>query len=279
VVFPANKVICINDSIETPENIELFGNGCTIKLIDLSTINHEGGFFYIHDNCYAHDLKFDGNMMGQTPGGGAHGLPAATNGVMLYTGVRFENNEVFNIGAYSLYTYTADHVVINHNTIHDTWQYCVALSGEGFPTVTDGSDDVTITNNTIYKCGEVAIKLRQCSTTLVEGNTITVSTNPNNTEPTGVRLYSLDGPTDHITVRNNTIAGEGSGSDVGISSDDENNTNITITGNQISKLDIGITLNFNDPIVTGNTLSDCRTACIQNNGSGGTLDNTLINCP
>jgi len=267
VIFPANKVIGINDYIETPENIELVGNGCTIRLINNAKINHENSFFYIHAGDYAHDLIFDGNMDNQ---GGS-----ATNGVMVYSNVRFENNEVKNVGAYSVSTYTGDNIVINNNRIHDSWQYGIATSGEGFPSVSDYSNNITITNNIIYNCGQVGIKIRQTSNSLVKGNIITVPTSIYDDAPAGIRLYTFDGANHHITITNNQISGPGDGS-IAISSDDSANLYISITNNQITNANTGIKITFNNGIITGNSIT-YRSTCIANRGSGNTVSGNSCN--
>jgi parallel beta-helix repeat protein len=259
IVFPANKVIGLDNYVETPENVELVGNGCTIKLLDGASIDHENSFFYIHAGDYAYDLIFDGNMDNQ---GGS-----ATNGVGLYSNVRFVNNEVKNIGAYSLSTYRGDNILIHHNRVHDTWQYGIATSGEGFPTVTDYSDNNTITNNTIYNCGQVGIKIRQTSNTLVKGNIITVPTSSYDDSPAGIRLYTLDGANHHITITENEISGPGDGS-IAISSDDSENSDISITNNQITNANTGIVIRFNDGIITGNSIT-YRSVCIEDEGTTG----------
>jgi len=267
VIFPENKVIGINDYIETPENIELVGNGCTIRLINNAKINHENSFFYIHAGDYVHDLIFDGNMNNQ---GGS-----ATNGVMLYSNVRFENNEVKNVGAYTLSTYTGDNIVVNNNKIHDSWQYGIATSGEGFPAVSDYSNNITITNNIIYNCGQAGIKIRQTSNSLVIGNTITILTSLYDDVPTGIRLYSFDGGNNHITITENQISGPGDGS-IAISSDDSANSYISITNNKITNANTGIKINFNNGVITGNTIT-YRSTCIANKGSGNTVTGNSCN--
>jgi parallel beta-helix repeat protein len=254
VIFPTKKIIGVTDYVETPENIELVGNGCTIRLVDNAIIDHEKGFLYIHENCHTHDLKFDGNRWNQTLVGGINGRPGATNGIILYTGSRFENNEVFNIGAYSLYTYKGDNIVINNNIIHDSWQYGIATAGEPG----DFSNNITITNNIIYKCEQVGIKLRYCSNSLVSGNTVTMPIVPGGEDPRGIALYSFDGPNNNIKITNNTISGLGAGYDTGISSDDQNNTAITITGNRIDNVWVGIRIQFPNPVMSGNVITNYR---------------------
>jgi len=267
IVFPAGKTIGINNYVETPENLEYIGNGCTIKLINNAVINHENCFIYFHAGSYVHNLIFDGNDANQ---GGT-----STNGIMLYTNDRFENNEVKNVGAYSIYTYTGDNILINNNVVHDSRQYGIATSGEGFPSVSDYSNNITITNNIIYNCGQVGIKIRQTSNSLVKGNIITIPTSRYDDAPTGIRLYSFDGANHHITITNNQISGPGDGS-IAISSDDSANSYISITNNQVTNANTGIKIKFNNGIITGNSIT-YRSTCIANSGSGNTVSGNSCN--
>jgi parallel beta-helix repeat protein len=267
IVFPAGKTIGINNYVETPENLEYIGNGCTIKLINNAAINHENCFLYFHAGSYVHNLIFDGNDANQ---GGT-----STNGIMLYTNDRFENNEVKNVGAYSIYTYKGDNILINNNIVHDSRQYGIATSGEGFPTVSDYSNNITITNNIIYNCGQVGIKIRQTSNSLVKGNIITIPTSRYDDAPAGIRLYSFDGANNHITITNNQISGPGDGS-IAISSDDSANSYISITNNQVTNANTGIKINFNNGIITGNSIT-YRSTCIANGGSGNTVSGNSCN--
>jgi len=267
VIFPAGKTIGLNNYVETPENMEYIGNGCTIKLINNAAINHEMCFIYFHAGSYVHNLIFDGNDANQ---GGT-----STNGIMLYTNDRFEDNEVKNIGAYSVYTYKGDNILINNNTIHDSRQYGIGTSGEGFPVVNDYSNNITITNNILYNCGQVGIKIRQTSNSLVKGNIITVPTSRYDDAPTGIRLYSFDGANNHITITNNQINAPGAGS-IAISSDNSANSYISITNNQITNANTGIKIAFNNGIITGNSIT-YRSTCIANGGSGNTVSGNTCN--
>jgi parallel beta-helix repeat protein len=280
VIFPANKVIGINNYIETPENIELVGNGCTIRLVNLSTINHEMGFFYIHAGCYAHDLIFDGNMWGQSYAGGIPGYPAATNGVMVYENTRFENNEVKNVGAYSVFTYLSDNAIINNNTIHDSWQYGIGTSGSGIKIF---EKNVRITNNTIYNCAEVGIKIRGEDGVIVSNNTVTVPHNGSEGSgdlpyPIGIHLYSSDEPNKNVIIMGNTVIGiAGSGWNQGIGSSDSGfgNVNITVTDNILINVQNGIDIHYSNSVITGNSVSYYDTG-ITDSGSGNTISgNTL----
>jgi parallel beta-helix repeat protein len=271
VVFPSDKTIGISRTIESPEFVELIGNGCTIKLIDHSGMAYGDSLFIVGAHSYVHHMKFNGNMDNQddTP-----------NGVYLLTDSRFENNEVFKVSAYMLGTFKGDNIIINNNIIHDTRQYGIATSGEGFPVVKDYSNNITITNNIIYNCGQVGIKIRQTSNSLVKGNIITTPTSDQyDNAPSGIRLYSFDGPNDHIIISNNTVTGGGISFDEGISSDDAHNTNITITGNNVSNTYYGIHIKFNNGVVTDNTIFHC-VQCILDKGMDNiVIPNTLIDCP
>jgi len=270
IFFPIDGTIGLSSHVYSPANMELSGNGCTIKLLDNNDIGYGTCFFSIYENSYVHNLIFDGNMENQQ---------VVTNGVGLYPNVKFEDNEVKNIGAYSLSLYRSDNVVINHNIIHDSLQYGIGTSGEGFPVVSDYANNITITNNTIYRCGQVGIKVRQTSNSLLKGNIITMPGKYDITgndgygspEPTGIRLYTFDGANDHITITGNSITGvNGDNYEVGIESDDDENSNIVITNNQVKNAWIGIDINFNNGVITGNSISGCDRDIV-NNGVGNII--------
>jgi hypothetical protein len=245
ISFPTTGVIGLSTEVETPTDLELFGNDCTIKLIDDAIIDHEQGFFYIHDNCYAHDLIFDGNMTNNGD---------ATNGVALYNGVTFSSNEVKNVGAYSVFI-VDNNVVFDHNTVHDSWQYGISAGYD--------VDNIEITNNTFYDCEEISIKLKAFTNTLVQLNNITVTTG---SYPVGIG-FSDDNGNDSIIVDQNTIDASGSGASA-IWSGNNTHTNISITDNIITHADLyGILINFDDGVITGNTITYSGT-CIEDNGSG-----------
>ena len=195
VVFPANKVIGLNNYVETPENIELIGNGCTIRLLNNAALNHEMGFFYLHAGSYAHHLIFDGNMNNQ---GGT-----ATNGVMVYENAEFAYNEVKNVGAYTVFTYLSDNAYIHDNLVHDSWQYGISTGG----TTTPYEVGIRIQNNTIYNCEEVGIKIKGADGAIISGNTVTMPTKSvypgsagQNAHPIGIHLYSADEPNKNIVI-------------------------------------------------------------------------------
>jgi len=266
IIFPPEKTIGVNAAITTGHNQELVGNGCTIKLVDSSTINHQAEFFRVHEGCYVHNLKFDGNMDNQSYAYGSwNGRPSSTNGVFLYSGVRFENNEVFNVGAYSVTAYQQSNIIVKHNIIHDTRQYGVALKSDGTL-----CNNVQIIDNTFYNCYQVAVKLAGASNSLISGNTITIPEKmPGNEDPEGITLYSLDYRNTGMTITNNKITGHG-GSSNGIGSQSSANAVTKITNNQISNVGIGIQALFSNGIITGNTISGSG-KCIANSGSGNTV--------
>jgi len=270
IIFPPEKTIGVNAAITTGHNQELVGNGCTIKLVDSSTINHQAEFFRVHEGCYVHNLKFDGNMDNQSYAYGSwNGRPSSTNGVFLYSGVRFENNEVFNVGAYSVTAYQQSNIIFKNNIIHDTRQYGVALKSDGML-----CNNVQIVDNSFYNCYQTAIKLAGASNSLISGNSIIIPEKmPGNDDPEGITLYSLDYRNSGMTITNNTITGHG-GSSKGIRSQTSDNALTKITNNQISNVSKGIIIRFNNGIVTGNTISGCR-QCIENHGNGNTVDNNI----
>lgn len=254
ISFPLNGIIGITDRIDFPGGLEWIGNSCTIKLVDNADLIEDDALLTIGATSNVHNMIFDGNMDNQ---------PNDKNGVALYEDTTFAYNEVKNIAEYSLGSYGRANVIYDHNTVHDSLQYGISLAGE------EGmlSEDCEITNNTIYNCGQVGIKLHHTDGVVITGNVIDLPSDTS--EPTGIRLYSADGPNNMILIDSNTIHGAGAYADVGVYSDNEDNTNITITNNTIHTVDIGVTLNFDDATVTGNDIT-YYSECIQDNGSGNT---------
>jgi parallel beta-helix repeat protein len=185
---------------------------------------------------------------------------------------------VYGIGAYSLYIYDAKNIAVTNNTIHDGRQYGIATGGGN---VKGRSRNITVSGNTFYNMQEVGIKIRGTSDSTIFNNTVTI---PEITGKgsSGIRLYSFDNSNENIRITNNTVMGNlglGEGYSEGISSDDSRNYQISIANNRVSKCDTGIKLRFNDGIITGNTVSDCRYECIENKGENNTIySNTLTRC-
>jgi parallel beta-helix repeat protein len=282
VLFPCGKTIMINQQVNTRLWTEYNGNGSTIKLVANSSIDHEDGFFRIYNGCHVHHLKFDGQMYEQSTAYGTNdmGFPSSTNGVFLYSDCIFEYNEVSNVGAYSLTTYLMNNITIQNNTIHDTWQYGIALKGES-DTGTGAfgyCTNITVTGNTLYNCYQEGIKIAGATDSLISGNTVTIPTPMahNSDTPDGIKYYSLDCPNADVTVTGNTIVGN-SASSHGISSDENHftandNPRSVVTDNIISKCGVGIKASFNDGTITGNKISNCGT-CIVDDGTGNTVTN------
>ena len=275
VSFPqGGKTVGISDPIFIPANMEIIGNECTIKLLAMSGIGHWVWTIDTGPGVYIHDLKINGNKDNQEASSDPdYYFPKAPNdGIALRDGARFENNEVYNFGGYSVGAVRGDNITISNNRIHDSWQYGISTSGEG----EDYGKNITITKNTFYNCGQVGIKLRGCAFCLVSENSISLPDSEG--DPTGIRLYSLDEPNLHIAITNNTITGSGSGTDIAIDSDNENNSDIAITGNQIKTVYTGIRIRFDDAKVIDNTIKDSRFTGILLHGSSGTIaHNTLHN--
>jgi PKD repeat protein len=260
IVFPSGgKTIGLNDYVETPNNVELIGNGCTIKLIDEADINQENSFFYVNDGCYVHDLRFNGNSHNQK----GSDYVDAIDGIHLYDNVRFEDNEVYNIGAYAINGYHAYNVIINHNNIHDIWQYGISMYGPD----NDHSTNIIITNNTFTNCGEQAIKLRQTSNVLIQDNTMSIGTSPRGYDtPMGIG-FSDDGSNSYVTINRNIMDAYGVGG-TGIWSGIQSNANVVITNNRITNADYaGMIITFDYATITGNTIT-YRNICIKTDGTG-----------
>jgi hypothetical protein len=280
VSFPAGKTIGVSDTITFPGNMEYNGNGCTLYLLDDSYIIAESYYtfnYYTGDNVYIHHLIFDGNMNRQyrpTPPSGYYFPLRPNGGIVMYNNARFEYNEVRNYGGYMVEISHGDNAIISHNLIHDGWQYGICTAG----TDSDYSNNAVVTDNVIYRMGQVGIKIQHTSNSLFEGNTITIPgrydlfsvPSIGSPEPTGIRLYSFDGPNNHVTITGNTITGSGGNNEIAIQSDDSSNTYITITNNQIRNAYTGINIKFNNGVITGNTISYVGT-CIANSGSGNTV--------
>jgi parallel beta-helix repeat protein len=266
VVFPKDAIILTTSKITIHEGLNIVGNGCTIKLKENSGYPRDNQIMNLMDNARCSGLKLDGQWY-TNPG---------VDGIRLFSGSVFDGNEVFNVGAYSVHTYNADNVTITNNSVHDGAQYGIATGG-GDP---DGiSRNIVVSGNSIYNMQEVGIKIRGTEGSLISNNTVTVPSIPG-LYVRGISLYSLDYGNANIRILNNTVMGEwGVGSGGGIVSDDARNTGIAIIGNRVGGLDVGIGLNFNNGTVTGNEVSDCRTACIVDNGNDNTVENNILtNC-
>jgi hypothetical protein len=278
ICFPAGeKTIGISDQIYIPANMEIIGNQCTIKLLDMSAIGHWRWTIDTGVGVYIHHLKINGNMNNQPEkeNDPDYYFPKLPNdGIALRDNARFEYNEVYNFGGYTVESVKGDNVIIKNNVIHDGWQYAICTAG----TASDYSNNAVVTDNQIYRMGQVGIKIQHTSNSRFERNTITMpalydlfSDPPDGSpSPTGIRLYSLDGPNDHLNISGNAITGTGGNNEIAIESDTSENTDISITNNQISNADTGININFNNGIITGNTITYVS-ACIADGG----IDNTV----
>ncbi len=242
VAFPSGKTILIGSPVTVHKGLIVEGNGCTLKLAD----NHPNlnCFVYLKEYTQTRQLRVDGNKdNGNT----------RSQGVRLYSNAIFEDNEVFNVSSYSVFTYKGDNIKIINNIIHDSDQYGIATNGD----TGDLSTDITISGNKIYNCKEVGIKIRWCSNSQVTQNTITIPDIPEGSAD-GICLYSFDGPNSHVDITNNTIKGEGtSGYNLGINSDNEDNEYINISKNKIDDVYRGISINFPGANVTENVINNC----------------------
>jgi parallel beta-helix repeat protein len=266
VVFPGNKVIIVSQKIIFPAGLNIIGNGSTIKLNDNNELSDV--FVSIRENVHCTGLTFDGNWQNGS----------SDNGIRLFSGVVFDGNEVKNVRAYSVYIYDASNVRITNNTIRDSRQYGICTGGSDGP----GSwgYNITVSGNTISNCNQVGIKIRGASGAIITNNTISIPSvttdSGDSTLSRGISLYSFDEPNEHIVISGNNITGiVGSGDTAGISSDDDNNTDITITDNYVTTCDQGIVIMFNKGIITGNTISHCGQS-ILNQGSGNIVMNNNL---
>jgi hypothetical protein len=268
VIFPAGKVITTG-SLRIPEGLTLIGNGCTLRLkANAHTDTSPWTWIYVQEGVRVSGFKFDGNRF--------NGNGMNTNGLMLQGNNVFENNEVFNVNSYAVFVYGSypTDIRISNNNIHDIKQYGIDTGGSDGPS--SWGYNVVVTGNTITNCGEVAVKIRGTKDSTISNNIIKVGArNTGGDEPSGIRLYSWDETNTNVRITNNIITGIDQNPSTCINSDDSDNHGISITGNKVSHCHDGIDIQFNNGIITGNTISDCVTP-LTNGGSGNTISNTIL---
>lgn len=243
VSFPARKKIIISAPIIVHQNLNIIGNGCTIKLAD----NHPdmANFIKLKENTQTRQLKIDGNK---------HNGNTNSNGVRLYNNAVFENNEVFNVSSFSVFTYEGDHIKIADNIIRDSDQYGIIAIGDAG----DYATGITISGNTISGCKVAGINLCWCANSVVTQNTIKILGNEGESS-SGIGLFNSDGLNYYIDITNNNITGEGSaGFTSGIISDNVNNYYINIASNKINSVYRGITVFFTKANIIENEITDCK---------------------
>lgn len=265
VIFPADKVITTG-SLRIPVGLTLIGNGCTLRLkANAHTDADPWTWIYVQKNCQVSGFRFDGNRF--------NGNGLNTNGLMLQGNNIFDNNEVFNVNSYAVFVYGnyPSDIRITNNNIHDIKQYGIDTGGSDGPY--SWGYNVTVTGNTISDCGEVAVKIRGTKDSTIASNVINVGArnkNPLGDEPSGIRLYSWDETNTNVRISDNIITGRDENPSTCIDSDDSDNYGISITGNKISHCYEGIEIQFNNGIISGNTITNCVKNII-NRGSGNTL--------
>lgn len=196
-----------------------------------------------------------------------------TNGVNLRGNTVFKNNELYNFGAYTIWVYTWDNVIIDSNYIHDIWQYGIATQSDRTKTPSDWAENITITNNTIINCSEDGIKLAGIRYSLVQGNNITVLSSSHTANLVGIEYYSADGAVDNVTVLGNTINAPGNNS-IGIMTDDKYSTSVKIYNNTIIGAVNGTIIHSNTGKIIGNNIT-YRSNCIIDTGTGNIkIDNS-----
>ena len=278
VIFPAGMTITTAQHIDFPQGLTVIGNGCTLKLKDNT---HPGpdswGWLKLNKGVNMSGMRIDGNR----DGGNGHN----THGVQLCGGLNgkpqvFTNNEIFGFESYTIGVYANDGVPtdihITNNKIYDSGQYGISTG------CTDGpycyGHDVLVDGNTIYGCAQVGIKIRGTVDSVISNNIITVGKRtlvPLGDEPSGIRLYSWDETNTNVKISNNIITGLDENPSTCINSDDSDNYGISIIGNKLSHCHDGIDIQFNNGIITGNTISNCVKA-ITNSGSGNIINNTIL---
>jgi parallel beta-helix repeat protein len=270
VIFPAGKVITTG-SLRIPVGLTLIGNGCTLRLKDNAHTDADPWtWIYVQEGVRVGGFKFDGNRF--------NGNGLNTNGLMLQGNNTFDTNEVFNVNSYAVFIYGRypTNIRITNNSIHDIKQYGIDTGGSDGPY--SWGYNVTVTGNTLSDCGEAAIKIRGTKDSLIDNNTITLgarNTNPPGDVPSGIRLYSWDETNTNVIISNNIVTGIDENPSSCINSDDSDNYGISITGNTVRQCSEGIDIQFNNGIITDNTVSECG-QCIINDGSGNTVSNNTI---
>ena len=235
ISFPSGKTINIGSRVRFRAGTTTIGNNCIIK----RTSSFDGAV--VVEGATVRGLIIDG------------GTSAANrdnmNGVYLWSNSVFDGNEVRFFSSYSLGCVqsggTHDVKILN-NYVHDSCQYGIN-TGAGDLSYSEYCYNITVSGNTISRCGEVGIKFRGTRNSIASGNHVTIPDAPSLpwTEymdfTRGISLYSLDAGTDNIIIENNTIVGsvgQGIGTCSGIDVDDGGtNTNITIRNNTISNCD------------------------------------------
>jgi len=269
VIFPAGKVITTG-SLRIPVGLTLIGNGCTLRLKANAHTNADPWtWIYVQQNCDVSGFTFDGNRF--------NGNGLNTNGLMLQGNNVFDNNEVFNVNSYAVFVYGnyPSNIRITNNNIHDIKQYGIDTGGSDGPY--SWGYNVTVTGNTISGCGEVGVKVRGTKDSVISGNTINVGArnkNPLGDEPSGIRLYSWDETNTNVRISNNIITGKDENPSTCIDSDDRDNYGISITGNKISHCYEGIEIQFDNGIISGNTVTNCVKG-ILNYGIGNTISSNI----
>jgi len=268
VIFPAGKVITIG-SLRIPRGLTLIGNGCTLRMKENAHTDADPWtWIYVQEGVRVSGFKFDGNRFA------GNGLN--TNGLMLQGNNSFDNNEVFNVNSYAVFIYGSypKNIRITNNSIHDIKQYGINTGGGDGPY--SWGYNITVSGNTIADCGEVAIKIRGTQDSLINNNTITLGVrNPDGDVPSGIRLYSWDEKNTNVTISHNIVTGRDENPSSCINSDDHDNYGISIIGNRASHCYEGIDIQFDNGIITDNTIADCVRGII-NNGNGNTVSNNTI---
>jgi parallel beta-helix repeat protein len=266
IIFPKNKIIVFNNTLSLGPNIEIFGNGSTLKLQD--GWDNAGFALSLGDHDYIHDLKLDGNI---------DNVPSHPNEIFLNDWVRFENNELFNVSAYTVTSYNSDNWIFKNNYIHDGNQYAIAMQGH-YPF--DTSNNVTVQNNTLENFKEIGVKIRGCTNSTVSNNTIILL---DGAGVSAIGIAYTDGISHNVIVSNNTIFGDltnstPTGTTTGIYSDFHEHTGMIITNNIINSTYRGIFLVRGDALVFKNSISNSRYSGLESVGNGSKFyGNTLTN--
>jgi len=183
--------------------------------------------------------------------------------------ITIEGCTFLNAKQYCLEAYSASHFTFTNNTI-TTAQYGICTAGQSNAYSTNG----IVSYNTIKDCSDVGIKIKWTKSTVFQYNTIDTAfiTQPNNLRfnPSGIRYYHDDGPTNDVTVSNNIIIDSNPTSlqhTAGVFVDNDKtglSTGENIIGNQITGCYFGVYNNWNYVVIENNVFTSCSYPIIDN---------------
>jgi PKD repeat protein len=282
VNFPAGNIITFGNQIIVENDTDVTGNGATLIPINNwnNWSNYTEGFFInqirLGERVKFHNLTYDGNWNNVN----STVTAAHLNGISLNHDVIFENNTVFNVTAYPVYSQTHKNVTIRNNIVHDGTQYGIGVGA--YPAGTY-SENASVHDNTISNMTQVGIKIYGCSNCSIYDNNVTIP-DASGSIASGIRLYSTDSANNNVSIFNNSVGGDvanttGAGSTVAIDSDSVNFNNLSeITGNTLNSSQYGIRTRSDSMLISNNSISNSRhTGLMVYSNSSEFYYNTLVN--